>query len=338
MVLRKSRENQLIEDAFYPGFEQALEEFDGMGEENLEEEEVNEPGEEGDLEETEEDAAAELETEEDEGQQDEARTADARPKRRRAVWRKRDKRTKMRTGDQIAALRKKFNDARPRTLYIHRKVINSAAIVAWAREQGFPSMLLPDDLHVTVVYSKAEVDWIKVGEDGYGQNEKGVVRIAPGGPRVIEKFGKATCLVFASSALSWRHESTKYRGATSDYEEYNPHITITYKGMPEDLSTIEPYQGEIILGPEVFAEIKTGFDNNVDVPEQTLDGAKPKEEVEEEIEERPLEKNLGDQLAEALSRIPAPVVNVTIAKGGKEVTHITHDANGRIAKLEKVEE
>jgi len=147
-----------------------------------------------------------------------------------------------------AGLLPPVTDALPRTLYVHRDVLNADAIKAWARSQGFTDIV--DDLHVTITYSRTPVDWFKVGESWSAE-----LKIAAGGPRAIEQFdGGAIVLLIKASELEWRHEDMKRAGASSDYPEYQPHITISYAGMPE--GTVEPYQGEIVLGPEIFSEVK----------------------------------------------------------------------------------
>ncbi|WP_092587297.1 hypothetical protein [Rhizobium mongolense] len=45
------------------------------------------------------------------------------------------------------------------------------------------------------------------------------------------------------------------RGASWDYAECQPHITISYDGDAPELGTVEPYQGEIPLRPEVLKEV-----------------------------------------------------------------------------------
>lgn len=150
---------------------------------------------------------------------------------------------------------KPIGDATPRTLYVRRNVLNGEAILAWARSQGFTSTLPEDDLHVTIVYSKVPVDWMKVGSAWEEE-----MRIPPGGARLIEKFGEgATVLLFNSNALRWRHEEAIAAGASSDYPEYQPHITISYEGAPADIEAIEPYTGPIILGPEIFEELNPNW-------------------------------------------------------------------------------
>ncbi len=71
----------------------------------------------------------------------------------------------------------------------------------------------------------------------------------------MERFGEATVLLFSASELRWRHDEIERAGASWDHPEYQPHITISY-GFKGDLSKVEPYQGPIVLGPELFAEVK----------------------------------------------------------------------------------
>lgn len=138
-------------------------------------------------------------------------------------------------------------DAAPKTLYVRRDVVNRAEITKWAKDQGFTDIV--PDLHVTIVYSTQIVDWFKMGSTW---DEEMV--IPRGGPRMMEKFGDAKVLLIASNMLVWRHEEMIRNGASSDFPDYQPHITITYGDMPENVT---PYQGKIVLGPEIFEEVRT---------------------------------------------------------------------------------
>jgi phage-related protein (TIGR01555 family) len=149
------------------------------------------------------------------------------------------------------------NDAAPRSLYIQRKVKNAAAIIAWAKSQGFETTLPADDLHVTVASSKTPVDWMKVGESWAAE-----LKVGPGGPRLMEQFGEATVLLFVANELRWRHEGVIEAGGSFDYPDYQPHITISY-GFKGDLAKVQPYQGEIVLGPELFSEIDEDWSERV---------------------------------------------------------------------------
>lgn len=136
------------------------------------------------------------------------------------------------------------------SLYIHRPVLNAQNIIDWAKANGFETTLPPEDMHVTIAFSKEPVSWEAIGgredilplpEDMTG--------------RSLAQFGEATVLRIASRELEARWRGIIDAGATWDYPEYQPHITITYGSAP-DLSTIEPYSGPIVLGPEVAAPVK----------------------------------------------------------------------------------
>jgi phage-related protein (TIGR01555 family) len=144
-------------------------------------------------------------------------------------------------------------DAAPRSLYVSRPVVNAAEIRAWAKAQGLPE--LQPDLHVTIAASRKPVDWMKIESEDWNQDRDGTIEIPPGGVRLVEPLGDRTAvLLFTSSRLSWRHEQIVRAGASWDFEEYQPHISLT--GDPVDLAGVEPYRGRIVLGPEKFEEVK----------------------------------------------------------------------------------
>lgn len=155
-------------------------------------------------------------------------------------------------GRKPAAGRRQQQDAAPRTLYVRRDVVNADDVIAWAKAQGIPD--LRDGLHVTIASSRTPLDWMKIDGD-WNSNDKGDVTVAPGGVRIVEPLGDMTAvLLFTSSTLTWRHEQIIRAGATSDYPDYQPHISLTK--APLDLASIEPYRGKIVLGPEIFEAFK----------------------------------------------------------------------------------
>lgn len=158
----------------------------------------------------------------------------------------------------IRKLASDLEKAKPRTLYVSRKVKNGKDIVAWAKSQGFQTTTEPDDLHVTICYSKRPVDWMKVpSRFPSGLNGKDDLVVAEGGARLVEPLGDkgAVVLLFNNDELRWRHESLLKAGASSDFDGYQPHVTITWDKGDTDLSQVEPYTGKIVFGPEIFKEI-----------------------------------------------------------------------------------
>ena len=128
-------------------------------------------------------------------------------------------------------------------MYVCRPLLNTQDLVEWAKSQGFDTTIDPEDLHVTLAYSKAPVDWPAP------QNNKLVLR--PSSERSVETLGDAVVLRFDSPTLAGRWQEFKDAGASWDHDKYNPHVTITYQA-PEGLdpASIEPYKGELIFGPE----------------------------------------------------------------------------------------
>lgn len=142
-------------------------------------------------------------------------------------------------------------DAAPRTLYVRRDVLNASEIITWAKGQGFKTTLPADDMHVTITFSRTPVDWMEMGSTWEDE-----VKVPRGGARLMEQFGEARVLLFNSNMLRWRHDEMVDKGASWDHPEYQPHVTISYDPDSPNLATVEPYQGEIVLGPEIFQEVK----------------------------------------------------------------------------------
>ena len=47
------------------------------------------------------------------------------------------------------------------------------------------------------------------------------------------------------------------RGASSEYDEYVAHVTLSQESQALlDLDKLAPYRGKIILGPEIFEQVK----------------------------------------------------------------------------------
>ena len=154
-------------------------------------------------------------------------------------------------GAQPNSTRQRVADAAPRTLYVSRKVVNADEILAWAAEQGIQNMEPASELHVTIAYSTAKVDWMRMGSPWEDQ-----IELPAGGPRVLETMGargEVIALQFASDSLTWRHERMIGEGATWDWPEYQPHITLA-KGTDIPAGA-KPYTGRIVLGPEIFEEV-----------------------------------------------------------------------------------
>ena len=144
-------------------------------------------------------------------------------------------------------------DAAPRPLYVRRDLLNAADLIAWAKAQGLETTLTAEDMHVTVLYSRTPVDPMAMGETWGSETDGGLI-VKAGGPRALERFGEgALVLQFASWSLTSRHADMIRAGASHDWPEYAPHVTITYT-VPEgfDIEAVRPYTGELRFGHEIF--------------------------------------------------------------------------------------
>lgn len=150
----------------------------------------------------------------------------------------------------------KMIKASSRPLYVSRPVVNAEEIINWAKSQGFEGTLTPSDMHVTIAYSTAPVDWTRFRGDGEPLT-------AQGGKRTVEKLGNAVVLKFECNPLMERWASFLAGGASWDYEGYTPHISITYKNTNMNLSGIKPYEGKIVFGAEQMGEIVEDYIDGV---------------------------------------------------------------------------
>lgn len=150
--------------------------------------------------------------------------------------------------------------AAPAPLYVYRTLQNADAVIAWAKSQGFRTTVPAAEMHVTVLYSKAPVDWMSMGE-AWSSSDDGKLKVPPGGPRAVSQFNQgAVVLEFSCDWLKYRHDAMIAQGASTDWGDYKAHVTLTYDSQGVDLSTVQAYQGPLIFGPEVFQEIKESFD------------------------------------------------------------------------------
>jgi hypothetical protein len=151
-----------------------------------------------------------------------------------------------------------------KTLYCSRKLLNGDDVVEWAKEQGFTKCLDPSDMHVTICFSKKPIDWSNL-TDSFDN-----VQSSAGSKREIQLFGDdktAVVLTFECADLNRRFEEFRDDfGATSDFPEYRPHISISYAGLPDglELKDIKPYDGVLKFGPEIMKPVKLDWKKGVE--------------------------------------------------------------------------
>lgn len=142
-----------------------------------------------------------------------------------------------------------------RTLYVNRPVKNADEIIAWFKAQGMQTLLPPEEMHVTIAYSKRRVDWEALGDENTDE-----IEMEPSLRRSVIPLGDKGAIVLqvASPELNTRWKTFIHKGASWDWDGYRPHITLTYKS-DVDAGRFIPFPGRIILGPEKFAEVDTDW-------------------------------------------------------------------------------
>lgn len=147
---------------------------------------------------------------------------------------------------------RQFNEAKMKTLYVHRPLKNGDDLKDWAKDHLGCETLQADDMHVTIANSKAELDWsqFKPKDDEIEIAVEGLI------PQPLGDKG-AVVLKFVSDELEARWQEFLDDGASWDYEGYQPHVTLTYKyeGDLETLGEIGSFSGVFVLGPEKFGEV-----------------------------------------------------------------------------------
>lgn len=134
-----------------------------------------------------------------------------------------------------------------------RPLLNADAIVEWAASERL-AIRPPDQMHVTVAYSRAPVDWIAAGYPG----QQAEVIVAFDDRRRLELLGApaVVALMFDAPELSERHAALLGIGASWDFPTYRPHVTLALHDGLSDPGQVIPYAGPLIFGPETFYEIK----------------------------------------------------------------------------------
>lgn len=148
-----------------------------------------------------------------------------------------------------------------KTLYVSRPLINADELKEWAKEHLNCESLKAEDMHVTVAFSKDKVDWNELEP----KNTELRVGVEKAYPEPLGDKG-AVVLKFTSGMLKKRWKEFCDNGASWDYEDYQPHVTVTYsyEGDIEKLKKVEPFTGVFNFGPEIFKEVDLDWDKKIE--------------------------------------------------------------------------
>ena len=146
-------------------------------------------------------------------------------------------------------------------LYVARPLRNAQELLDWAKGVGIPTTLTADDVHVTLVHSRAAVEWADAPDTATTLTVP-----VQESTRTLALFGEnhdVLVLRFDSQDLQDRYQQLRDIGASSDFSEYRPHVTLSYDAAGFDMADITPFEGALEFGPEVFNEIDDGWKERV---------------------------------------------------------------------------
>lgn len=144
-----------------------------------------------------------------------------------------------------------------KTLYVHRPLLNAKELLKWAESQGFEKILDPSDMHVTIAFSKDEVNWNQFKP----RESKITIKL---NSSTTKQLGEdAIVVAFDSDLLQKRWKEFRDGGCSWDWPSYQPHVSITYHGSNLNLKNVKPYTGTLVFGPEIFKEVDLDWKEKV---------------------------------------------------------------------------
>ena len=129
------------------------------------------------------------------------------------------------------------------------------ALSQYCKDNNIPNAIAPDKFHTTILYSRKHCpDYKARGKFdpmlvGTPHEKFHVWKTSPSDPNAE----KTNCLIlpFDCPDLVARHkELMDTHGATYDYDEYKPHVTLSYNIGDIDADSLPPFKGKIEIADE----------------------------------------------------------------------------------------
>lgn len=140
-----------------------------------------------------------------------------------------------------------------KSIYISRPVLNKQDIQNWMVNNNFNTCI--EDLHVTIGFDAKDHNWDDVPKD---YNEQIIIKDVD--DRSVEVFNSnIVVLEFESLDLTMRWAELLNYGLHWKWDEYRPHIALTYYPNKNiETASIQPFDDIIILGEEIIVEAHQG--------------------------------------------------------------------------------
>jgi len=130
--------------------------------------------------------------------------------------------------------------------YVAMKVLNSEELIEFCASQGLV-VTKPDEMHVTIAYSRKAFDFYPAMVDK-------TIRVEPGHSR-FDMLNGCLVIMLDSVELQCEFVRTREAGAQFDYDIYRPHVTIEYDCGDVDFSYLKNPDFCICLGQEYVEEL-----------------------------------------------------------------------------------
>lgn len=129
------------------------------------------------------------------------------------------------------------------SIQIGRKLLNFEEVNSWYESKANLTECLVNNLHTTIAYSRKLVDWSK--PTFKPKDDTVIIKSKFRTIRILD--GNTVTLEFESNQFTERWQECISAGASWDYSEYIPHITLL---RPSTNLDVEPYPNELIFGEE----------------------------------------------------------------------------------------
>jgi hypothetical protein len=143
---------------------------------------------------------------------------------------------------------------------VHFSDATKGALSEFAKKNKIPKALGKEHYHTTLLYSRKHLPNYKpMGK--YDSPMKGVAQEFEVWPAEPDENGKVkNCLVLKYSCpeLYQRHHKLMLQhGATYDYDEYKPHVTLSYDVGKFDISKLPTFSGNLEIVEEYHEDLQT---------------------------------------------------------------------------------
>jgi hypothetical protein len=137
---------------------------------------------------------------------------------------------------------------------------SAKSIARWQQAAGIPNAVPVDKMHITTVYSRKPCDY-----KPHGKIDPAVVA-KPSGFKLLGEDGKSLVLALNSPFLHDRWKQAIEYGASWDWPEYQPHVTLSYDvGDNFDVSSLQPFEDPLFVNEEYADDLDEDWKENNDL-------------------------------------------------------------------------